>query len=315
MPTPLESHFARSSFAAPDRIVVATDLTDIDYLVPHAIAQAKASQAALTFIHAIEPAESFPTGEGMFSYKDPMKMGRDARLVMEGVLRQVQSQGVECTTAVRHGLVIEVLKEIVHQTGAGRLIAGAHSRLGMKKGALGSVAMQVLKLLAIPVCIVGRHAHPSFSEGTLKTILHPVSLGGEYEQTAVFALNLAQYMKAQLVLLHVFDPVQESQIMPDRTGAFAYSALDRLVPDDDLYPSVLTKETFGSVVPEILRVADEMHADMIVLGIHADSFFWPPQGGRKAYEIIASAACPVLTLKAATARLRDDAATALSTVS
>lgn len=301
MTTSLESCFARSSFAAPERIVVATDLTDIDYLVPHAIAQAKASHATLTFIHALEPSEDFPAGEGVFPYKDPMKISSEARLAMEGVARQVRAQGVECATAVRHGLAIEVIKEIVHRTGAGRLIAGTHSRRWVKKAALGSVTMQLLKRLNIPVCVIGPHARPSLSQATQRAILHPVSLSGDYEQTAALALNLAQCIKAQLILLHVFDPTQEFQIAPGQTATLAYSALDSLVPNDDLYPSVLTKETVGHVVPEILRVANEIHADMIVMGIHADSFFWPPQGGRKAYEIIASANCPVLTLKAASA--------------
>lgn len=298
-----ESYFARSSFAAPDSIVVATDLTDIDYLVPHAIAQAKASHAALTFIHALELSESFPSGEGVFAYKDPLKASRDARLAMEGVARQVRAQGVECATAVRHGPAIEVIREIVHQTGAGRLIAGTHSRRGMKKAALSSVTIQLLKLLNIPVCVIGPQARPSPPQVTPRTILHPVSLSGDYEQTARLALNLSQHIRAQLILLHVFDPTQEFQIAPGRTVTFAYSSLDRLVPNDDLYPSVLTKETVGPIVPEILRVANEVRTDMIVLGVHADSFFWTPQGGRKAYQIIASASCPVLTLKTASTEL------------
>ena len=301
MKTSLESCFARSSFVAPERIVVATDLTDLDYLVPHAIAQATTSHAKLTFIHALEPFESFPAGEGVFPYKDPMKIGSEARLAMESVVQQVRAHGVECATAVRHGLAIEVIKEIVHQTDAGRLIAGTHSRHGVQKAVLGSVTMQLLKRLNIPVCLIGPHAHLSLSHETPRTILHPVSLSGEYEQIAARALSLARYIKAQLILLHVFDPTQEFQIAPGRTVTLTYSALDSLVPNDDLYPSVLTKETVGHVVPEILRVANEIHADMIVMGIHADSFFWPPQGGRKAYEIIASASCPVLTLKATSA--------------
>jgi nucleotide-binding universal stress UspA family protein len=293
----IENRFVRCAFAAPDRIVVATDLTDFDYLIPHAIAQAKASQAALTFIHVIEPDESLPAEAGANSYIDPIKIARDARLVMEGVSRQVRAEGIECTTAVRHGFAMDVIAEMIHQTGAGRLIAGTHSRHGIKRMVVGSVAKQLLNHFHIPVCIIGPNAHRSTPQTTLKTVLHPVSLSGTYEQSAALALNLAQYCKAQLTLLHVFNPDREAEIAPGRTITRPYSALDRLVPDDDLFPSVLTKETVGRVVPEILRVADEIHADLIVLGVHADSLFGTPQGGRTAYEIIASAACPVLTLK------------------
>jgi hypothetical protein len=39
-------------FTAPDKIVVATDLTDLDYLIPYAIAQCEACGASLVISHA-----------------------------------------------------------------------------------------------------------------------------------------------------------------------------------------------------------------------------------------------------------------------
>ena len=296
MQAPIENRFERSAFAAPDRIVVATDLSDLDYLVPHAIVQAKTSRAALTFIHAVAPDETSMKASAI-SYSGPLKTHRDARLKMEIVARQVREQGVECATAVRHGLALDVIAEIVHQTGAGRLIAGTHSRVGVKKLRRGSVSLQLLRQLDIPVCIIGPHAHAASPQETLRTILHPVSLSGVYEQSAELALNVAQYSRAKLALLHVFDPDNESHIAPGRTVTLAYSSLDALVPSDDLWPPVSTRETVGHVVPEVLRVANEIHADMIVLGVHADSFLWTTRGGGTAYQIIGSASCPVLTLK------------------
>ena len=54
-----QNHLA-TSFAAPGKIVVSTDLTDTEYLLPHAIAQAKASGASLILVHAVLPHESVP---------------------------------------------------------------------------------------------------------------------------------------------------------------------------------------------------------------------------------------------------------------
>jgi len=39
------------AFVAPDKILVATDLTDLDYLIPHAKAQCEASGASLVLCH------------------------------------------------------------------------------------------------------------------------------------------------------------------------------------------------------------------------------------------------------------------------
>ncbi|HEV2618525.1 MAG TPA: universal stress protein, partial [Acidobacteriaceae bacterium] len=155
----------------------------------------------------------------------------------------------------------------------------------------GSILLRLLRHLDIPVCVIGPHAHPESSQPTLRTILHPISLSGAYERSAALAVALAQYCKAMLTLMHVFDPDRGSQI------TIGPSALNNLVPGDDLCPPILTTETVGHVVPEVLRVANEIQADMIVLDVHADSFFRSPQGESTAYEIIVSATCPVLVLK------------------
>jgi len=53
MKTYLQGHTPDEQFAKPGRIVLASDLTDLDFLLPHAIAQAKAYGATLTLAHAV----------------------------------------------------------------------------------------------------------------------------------------------------------------------------------------------------------------------------------------------------------------------
>ena len=113
-----------STFAAPGKIVVATDLTDTEYLLPHAIAQAKASTASLVLVHAVLPHESMPVETGAVPYYDPLRMDRDARLMLDSLARDIRAQGVECVAAVRHGFVPDVVAEVVKNSGAGRLIGG-----------------------------------------------------------------------------------------------------------------------------------------------------------------------------------------------
>src|ERR1700691_3309445 len=109
----LPQNHPASAFAAPGKIVVATDLTDTEYLLPHAIAQAKSSGAALILVHAVLPHESMPVETGAVPYYDPLRMDRDARLLLDQLVRDVRAQGVECVAAVRHGFVPDVIAEIV----------------------------------------------------------------------------------------------------------------------------------------------------------------------------------------------------------
>ncbi|HTV16647.1 MAG TPA: universal stress protein [Acidobacteriaceae bacterium] len=286
-----------SSLAAPGRIVVSTDLTDTEYLLPHAIAQAKVSGASLILVHAVLPHESVPMESGAIPYYDPLRLDRDARLILENLAREVRDKGVECATAVRHGFVPDVVAEVVANTGAGRLILGTHGRRGLKKFVLGSVARQLLEAVDIPVCTVGPRAHKSVTRQPA-TILHPVSLAGSHEASASLSFRLGEQFGARVVLLHVLQPAPHITRDPERAIAVATEDLDRLVPEE-AKPStqVQARIAVSSVVSEILNAASESQAGLIVLGVHAPSHSWLPGTEPAAYKILVSAPCPVISLR------------------
>ena len=284
-------------FTVPGRIAVATDLTDTDYLLPYAIAQARASHASLILVHAVLPHESAPMEGGAAAYYDPLRMDRDARLMLEGLARGVRDQGIDCATAVRHGFVPDVISEVVRNSGAGRLVLGTHGRRGLKKFVLGSVARQLLEAIEVPVCTVGPRAH----KGTMtpiETILHPVSLGGMHEASAALALGLGRQFGAQVVLLHVVPPAPASNRDPGRAIEAATELMNRLIPADArAWTRVEVRAAHGTTVAEILAAAEETRAGMIVLGVHAPAHSWLPGTEPAAYKILVSAPCPVLSLR------------------
>lgn len=284
-------------FAAPARIAVATDLTDAEYLLPYAMAQAKASHASLVLVHAVLPHESSPMEGGAAAYYDPLRMDRDARLMLEGLARNVRDQGIECAIAVRHGFVPDVISEVVRNSGAGRLILGTHGRRGLKKFVLGSVARQLLEAIEVPVCTVGPRAHKG-AISHLETILHPVSLSGMHETSAALALELGRQYAAQVVLLHVMPPAPSAARDPGRAQAAAMEQLQRLIPAEaQAMARVDVRPAHGTMVAEILAAAEEHRAGLIVLGVHAPAHSWLPGTEPAAYKILVSAPCPVLSLR------------------
>lgn len=76
----VETLFKKCALAVPDRILVATDLTDLEYLIPHAIAQATASPAHISLVHAVIPPDSLPVEAAAISYIDASKINRDVQL-------------------------------------------------------------------------------------------------------------------------------------------------------------------------------------------------------------------------------------------
>jgi len=300
MQTMIEDQFQKCVLAAPDHILVATDLTDLEYLVPHAIAQARACGAQVTFIHAISPGRVARADSKAFSYRavssiDPAKVVRDARLTLLGVERQVEADGITCEMRVRHGNASEVIRRELSHTGATRLIVGTHGRGEFGHLTLGPVTHQLLTSIDIPVFVAGPHTHGTSGQATPRRLLHPVSLMGDYQDSVQLALNVAQTCRAELTLLHVIHPDILDGMNPERILEWAGNALRALAPSpDDLVPRVNTLVTCGEVAEEILKTAKQIHADWIVLGAEGGYRAWPfHECG--AYRVLAASACPVLT--------------------
>lgn len=285
------------AFAVPRKIVAATDLTDTDYLLPYAIAQARASHASLILVHVVLPHESAPVEAGAIPYYDPLRMDRDARLMLEGFARDAQAQGIECVTAVRHGFAPDVIGEIVANSGAGRLIVGTHGRRGLKKFVLGSVARQLLEAIDVPVCTVGPRAHKGMASPPA-AILHPVSLGGAHETSAALSVALGGHLQSQVVLLHMLQSGPAGHRDPQRSLDAALAQVNALIPAEARsWTRAEARQARGPIVGEILAAAEEVNAGLIVLGVHAPAHSWLPGTEPAAYKILVSAPCPVLSLQ------------------
>jgi nucleotide-binding universal stress UspA family protein len=288
-----QNSFQSDCLAAPNTIVVATDLADLSELIPHAVAQAKASNAALHFIHAINANKVFVPESGMVPSVDPIRMAQDARMKMEERVWPIREQGLRCTTEVQHGDPSEVVAKVTNKTGAQRVIVSTHGRTGIKRMVLGSVALRILTASKVPVCTIGPHCYAP-SEAGVKTLLHPTSLGPDAEPSAKLALDLAQHYRAELTLLHVIAP--DSAMEPCLDPQYAFENLEFLSPpsSNDSHVTVHKRVVAGDRKQEIFREAVAIHADFIVLGSHS-------AGGtsQTTYSVVLSATCPVLSFRTA----------------
>jgi nucleotide-binding universal stress UspA family protein len=297
MQTPAKNNFGNCTSAAPERILVATDLTDADCLVPHAIAQAKASGARVTLVHALPASDVVPLDGAAIPYVDKAKIVRDVRVLLLGVAQQFELQGIACETTVRDGSAGDVIREELGRINATRLIMGTHGRGKLGQLTLGSVAHDLIAKVPVPIFVVGPHARDSVQHVTPRRILHPVSLMGDYRESLHLALEIAQAYKAELTLLHVLDRNVNQNIDPERSISWAKNALNSLIPEATSPVSALhTRVVSGNLAEEILKAAVQTHADWIVLGADGGlrSWFFPESAACK---MVATAPCPVLTLR------------------
>lgn len=286
------------AFVVPDRILVATDLSDIDYLMPHAVAQARACGASLALVHVIPPGQAVPLDASAIPYLDVAEMKQEAVQTLNRVAAQAQAAGIPCDVTVTEGNPRERLTVVAQEIGAGRILAGTHGRRHLKKFLLGSVAHEILRSAEIPVCTIGPHAHEASSFGAPRNILHPVSLCAGYEESARMAIEMAQFYRADITLLHVLSRNVQNQPDADRIVEWTKSEMNRLVPEEaPLWSKIRVHVEMGDVVDEVLSVSTESSADLIILGVNRDVSFWPIRGDDTVYSIIAQAKSPVLSIR------------------
>lgn len=302
--TTAETHrqLSSSAFTAPDKILVATDLTDIDYLLPHAIAQCQACGASLVLTHMIPPVESSTLEDTVLFIADvaraeAQKRMHEARHILGGVAEQVRAAGIDCEIVVRHGHPRDAVAELVGQMHAGRVILGTHGRRNLGKFFLGSNAHEILKNTTVPVWTIGPHARP-YVHGQPSRILHPVSLSSGYQETAKLAVKLGQFYEAEVTLLHVLPRDVHAEYASERLVRWTAFELARLIPNEaPLWTTATVMVEAGEIVTQILRTAEDLQSDLIVMGSNPDTAFWPVQGDNTVYNVIAEAKCPVLTLR------------------
>jgi len=298
MKTLEETVSSKRAFVVPEKILVATDLEDLEYLLPHALSQARACGSILTLAHVIPPGQIVPLDASAIPYLDVSEMKREAEQTLRRAAEKAQSTGIECDIAVAEGNPRERITTLARDLNAGRVVAGTHGRRHLKKLLLGSVAHEILRSAEVPVCTIGPHAHEASSFGAPRKILHPVSLCAGYESSARMAIEMGRFYRADVTLLHVLSRSVNNQPDADRVVEWTKSELQRAIPDEAALRTHATVQVeIGDVVDEVLNVAAETSADLIVLGVDANVSFWPIRGDDTVYNIIARAKVPVLSIR------------------
>lgn len=137
----------------------------------------------------------------------------------------------------------------------------------------------------------------------IRTVLHPTDFSPRAEYAFRLAWALARDYQARLVLLHVAEPAPiiagEGVVMPPtaidldelRRRLESVAAPEAGVP-------IERRVVEGETVAEILRVAEETKADLLVVGTHGRTGLGRLLMGSVAEQILRRAPCPVLTVKA-----------------
>lgn len=142
------------------KLLVPIDLhEDHPVWLDHALKLARALDAQVILLHVVDylavssPAE-LPDGYPI----PPLRlMAEPAEKRLQHMAEQIE--GVEVKTVLSSGIAAERIVEAAAEHGADQIIIGSHSRKGLARVLLGSVAERVARVSACPVTIVPSEHH------------------------------------------------------------------------------------------------------------------------------------------------------------
>ncbi len=289
----------------PTSILVATDLSDTERLMPFALQQAESTGARLVLLHVLATSESMAVDAVGMPYYDPAGALESAAKVLHSWCDVARARNVSCDALVREGNAAQQVLSVARQISADRLLLGTRSRSKMSKLLLGSVAEQVLRSAHLPVITVGPEAHPPVNVANLANmeaggVLHATTLREASRPSAALACQIASALKTRLILLHVLPPQEEMERkgLPTGVDSLALRELRAIAEETGCGCSIPIEPhvVHGNPAIEILAEAANRHASLIVLGASQRNVFQNLTRDRTIYKVLAHARCPVLTL-------------------
>ncbi len=295
------------------RILYPTDLSPAS--VPAfrlAVALARWYEAPLTVLHVAPSFDPLPAPTEWIGGTAPppgVPTPEEVREAMARLLPLDEAAGVAVTIEAKAG---EPAAAIVNAAVTGKadlIVMGTHGRSGVMRLLLGSVAEKVVHRAPCPVLTV-----PGAAQGDARTafqrILCPVDFSAASDQAAGFALDLARQANGTVTLLNVIewlaedDPVGEPTTdlarLRTQMADAARTRLSGLVAGEPrTWCTIEERVGFGRAHREILRVAGEDGADLIVMGAQGRGSVGLALFGSATQQVLRAAACPVLVVRPA----------------
>ena len=298
------AHGAQAGSPHSGLILVATDLSDLDRLMPVARRQAAATEARIILLHVMPAGASMGIDAMGMPFYDPSAALALSSSAMEPWCAEVREAGISCKPMVHEGNPAEQIVAAAGRFAADCLLMGTHGRSRLGKLLIGSVAEQVLRSVDIPVITVGPEAGLQDQEEAEaeRVVLHAAALREGCLPSAELARGIAAAENARLVLLHVLPPVEVMRRQGMATGDDSEAmgelrALAARAGADCNGSCVEPVVAHGNPAIEILAMASERRVALIVLGATRRSAFENLTHERTIYRVLAHARCPVVTLR------------------
>ncbi|PYT79883.1 MAG: hypothetical protein DMG40_14740 [Acidobacteria bacterium] len=282
------------------KILATTDFSpESDRALDYALALARRYDARIYLTHVLAP-DPFLYAEPALAEATYEKVRQAAEQGIADILVSGKLRGVPHEVLLEEGNVWAVIAKLIEKHEIDLVVTATHGRGKVQKVLIGSVAEEIFRQADCAVLTVG----PRVKDGPpreveLKNILFATDFGHGAEKAAAYAFSLAQEHGARLTVLHV---IQEATAFTEesvrRQREFNVQNLERLVPEGaENWCKPVFRATFGEAVEEIITMARETNADLIVMGAKPRRSLAGHVPATIAYSVVTKARCPVLTAR------------------
>jgi len=290
------------------KILFPTDFSKLsDAALPLATSLAHDRNAELIILHVQEPSIVYSAGEYYYGPREP-----SSEQLWQMLDKVVPTDPkVPCRHQMGSGNPAQEIVRIAEQEDVGMIVMGTHGRTGWQHMLVGSVAEKVICRAKCSVLTfkqpvlesLGAEFPKALHGAQGKSILFATDFSSTGNAALLQATSLARDMGAQLIIMHVEEPLAPygggevySVHILDAHSESLKRTLENLRPDNPKGPC-MHRMAIGDPANEILRVADEEHAIMIVMGTHGRTGLAHVLMGSVAEKVVRRASCPVLTFK------------------
>ena len=295
------------------RMLCPVDFSDVSrHAIDHAVVIAKWYHASITALHVYSP-NVFPVpGLAMPDYEGESVPDDDAKIQrlkdeVTACLRSATNAGVDTDVLIESGSPAVQILDCATSVSADLIVIGTHGHGGFEHLMLGSVTEKVLRKATCPVLTVPPRARAT-SRLPFKRLLCPIDFSESSIAALQFAFSLAQEGDAELTILHVLEWPTEDDVLPTRPFDVpeyrqererdAAARLQQLVPTSvGEWCRPVARLGHGKAYREILGIATEDSADVIIMGVHGRNALDLMLFGSTTNQVVRRATCPVLTLR------------------
>lgn len=277
----------------------------------YAVSLARWYQATLTVLHVAPTFDAVPVPPGAIGELEHLLYPPSPDMVMEEVQRTLAADelvDVRVKFLVEAGDAAAKILDRALTLKTDLVVMGTHGRRGFDRLLHGSVTERVLQRSACPVMTIPPHATPAPDDPIFTRILCPIDFSPSSQQAYGFALDLASQSNGAVTALHVVESLANEDLTAFAGVDFEQQRRNLLANADARLRECTEAEPHDwcEVVPvvrsgrshrEILRLADDASANLIVMGAHGHGGLGSAIFGSTTHQVVRSANCPVLVVR------------------